>query len=302
MLIETPLLDWVSASARTISGPCVPFSRHRVAAARKTSGLKPGPAGSAQTAAARAALALLLGLGLGAAAAANAASVASRNRQGNRLYAEGKYQEAEKAYLEAQAAEPSRPELIYNLGNTLLRQKKYDQAVQALNQAVGKGNRGLQGNAWYNLGNALFETGKYRNAADAYVQTLRINPADHEAKQNLELALRKLQEQQKQQAAGGDRNPQQQNQDQSSRKNESAGKDEDKRSDKQENQQSRSGPEQKQQEQPANPQATQADGREGGLSRERALQILDALQNQELADQRKLLERQARRKAIGKDW
>ena len=258
--------------------------------------------GSARVTATRAALALLLVFASGAAAAVQAASVASRNRQGNRLYTEGKYQEAEKAYLEAQAAEPSRPELIYNLGNTLLKQKKYDQAVQALNQAAGKGKRGLQGSAWYNLGNALFETGKYRNAADAYVQTLRINPADRDAKQNLELALRKLQEQKKQQASGGGRD-QQQGKDESAPKDPSPGKDQDRQPDKQDSQQpTGSGQEKKNQEQPANPQATQADGREGGLSKERALQILDALQNQELADQRKLLERQARRKAIGKDW
>lgn len=252
-------------------------------------------------AASRAALGLLLAIW--GVADMHASSVAARNRQGNQFYRERRYQEAEKAYLDARAADPARPELLYNMGNALLRQKKYDQALQALNQAVSKGTRGLQGSAWYNLGNALFGTGKYKDAAEAYVQTLRINPADREAKQNLELALRKLQQQQKQPASGGGQNDQQQKDDKSPQKDPPAGNNANKQPDKQDKQEGPGPrPEQENQERPANPQATQSEGRAGGLSKERALQILDALQNQELADQRKSLERQARRKAIGKDW
>jgi Ca-activated chloride channel homolog len=250
----------------------------------------------------RAPMPVLAALLVGAAVAqsAMADSVASRNRQGNKLYTDGKYQEAEKAYLDAQGAEPGRPELLYNMGNALLRQKKYDQAVQALHQAVNKGNLGLQGNGWYNLGNALYENGKYKEAADAYIQTLKINPADREAKQNLELALKKLQQQKSQSSGGGGQNDQQQKDQKSPQQDQSAGNKPNKQDEKQQN--PPQGQDQKNQEQPANPQATQANGREGGLNKERALQILDALQNQELADQRKMLERQARRKAIGKDW
>ena len=53
-------------------------------------------------------------------------SVASKNKEGNRLFEQWKYQDAEKAYLEAQAGMPGRPELSYNLGNSLIKQKKYD--------------------------------------------------------------------------------------------------------------------------------------------------------------------------------
>jgi Ca-activated chloride channel homolog len=250
------------------------------------------------------AIALVIATSLLAPAAIRSAmadSAASRNRQGNKLYGEGKFQDAEKAYLDAQAVEPGRPELLYNMGNTLLRQKKFDQAVQALHQAINKGNRGLQGNSWYNLGNAFFENGKFKEAVESYVQTLKINPADREAKQNLELALKKLQQKKSQSSGGGSGQDEQQQQDQKpQQQDQSASNKPDKQEQKQ--QSPPQGQDQKNQEQPANPQSTQANGREGGLSKERALQILDALQNQELADQRKMLERQARRKAIGKDW
>jgi tetratricopeptide (TPR) repeat protein len=220
---------------------------------------------------------------------AAASSLASRNREGNRLFEQGKYQEAEKAYLEAQGEEPNTPELLYNLGNARLKQKKHKEAVQLLREAVSKGSRGLQANSWYNVGNALFEIGDFKNSADAYVQALRVNPADRDAKHNLELALRRLEEQQKQQqqSTGG-------NQDSPQPKERAA--DPKRQQDRPQDSQG------EKREQPANPQATQAERREGSLSKERALQILDALQNQELEEQRKLLERRARRKATGRDW
>ena len=223
-----------------------------------------------------------------------AESVAGLNREGNRLFAEGKYADAEKAYVDAQAKTPGRPELLYNHGNTLIKEKKYEPAVQQLRQAVNKGDRGIQASAWYNSGNALFETGKYQDAAQAYIQALRINPADLDAKHNLELALRKVQEQQKQPGEGnGQQNPQQ-----------SRSQQQPAPQDKQQTQASQQPHPSDAQERnkPANPQATQADRREGSFSKEQALQILDALQNQELVDQKKRLERIERRRAVGKDW
>ncbi|MBZ5498703.1 MAG: tetratricopeptide repeat protein [Acidobacteriia bacterium] len=231
-------------------------------------------------------------------AVTRAESVASKNKQGNQLFEQGKYQDAEKAYLEAQTNMPGRPELSYNLGNSLIKQKKYDQALQALRQAVSKGDKGLQANGWYNVGNALFDMGGFGDSAQAYIQALRINPSDRDAKHNLELALRKKQEQEQQQKGQG------QTQESSRQKpeggqNEEKGRNEPKPPDKQGQQpQSQEPPGQK----PANPQSSQSVRPEGAFSKERALQILDALQNQELAEQRKLLERRARKKATGRDW
>ena len=228
----------------------------------------------------------LSGLGL------YAQSVAGLNREGNRLFAAGKYADAEKAYVDAQARTPGKPELLYNHGNTLIKEKKYEPAVQQLRQAVSKGDRGIQASAWYNSGNALFETAKYQDAVQAYIQALRINPADLDAKHNLELALKKTQEQQKQQGEGNGQQNRQQDRQQPSPQ------------DKKQNQanQQPSPSDTQERNKPANPQSTQADRREGSFSKEQALQILDALQNQELVDQKKRLERAQRRKAAGKDW
>jgi len=223
---------------------------------------------------------------------------ASKNQRGNALFAEGKFEEAEKAYLEAQAELPDRPELFYNLGNTLIKRNKLDQALQSLRQAESKGDEILRGDSWFNIGNALFEKGDYPAAAQSYIQSLGIDPSDKEAKHNLELALNKIDEQQQ---MGQDKNQQ------SDRENPEESQDQqqgpgDSSDSPEENQQSPQSREDQEQNEPANPQSSQPEHQEGSLTKEQALQILDALQNQELAEQRKLLQRRARRKARGWDW
>jgi Ca-activated chloride channel family protein len=229
---------------------------------------------------------LLIGLD-----AVRAESAGSKNKEGNRHFDEGKYEEALKAYLEAQAKEQDRPELLYNVGNTFIRQKKYDQALQSLRQVTSKGDKGLQASSWFNAGNALFETGNFGDSAQAYIQSLRLNPADREAKHNLELALKKMQEQQQKQRGQG----QKQNKEQDSNQPKDQGS-------KDRQPQSQDSPSPQAPPQPAEPQAARENIRDGSLTKERALQILDALQNQELAEQRKLSEHRNRRKAGGRDW
>jgi Ca-activated chloride channel homolog len=223
--------------------------------------------------------------------AVRAESAGSKNKEGNRHFDEGKYEEALKAYLEAQAKEQDRPELLYNVGNTFIRQKKYDQALQSLRQVTSKGDKGLQASSWFNAGNALFETGKFGDSAQAYIQSLRLNPADREAKHNLELALKKMQEQQQKQRGQG----QKQNKEQDSNQPKDQGS-------KDQQPQSQDSASSQAPQHPADSKTAQANNRDGSLTKERALQILDALQNQELAEQRKLSEHRNRRKAVGRDW
>jgi tetratricopeptide (TPR) repeat protein len=231
--------------------------------------------------------------------AATAESSGTKNKEGNQLFAQGKYQEAEKAYLEAQANMPGRPELSYNLGNALIKQNKYDQALGALRQAVSQGNKGLQANGWYNAGNALYDMGNFRDSAQAYIQALRLNPADNDAKHNLELSLNRMQQQEKQQQQ--QEQDQKQNSDQ--QKPEGSGQSEKKNEPKpQEKQTQPSQPQDQTGQKPASPQPMSSEHSQGTFSRERALQILDALQNQELADQRRLLEQKAPKKTSVRDW
>jgi Ca-activated chloride channel homolog len=223
-----------------------------------------------------------------------AESLASKNKEGNRLFAQGKFEDAEKAYLEAQGKDPGKPEILYNLGNSLIRQKKYDQGIQSLRQSMSNGDKGVKENSWYNVGNALFSMDKFKDSAEAYAQALRLNPSDQDAKHNLELALLKLKQQEsKKQNANSKQNQG------NSGQNSSGNNKEDRQQANKANRNNSGAPkeqnEMKSQMPPSAP-------REGSINREQALQILDALQNRELEDQRKLLERRATQGTNKKDW
>jgi Tfp pilus assembly protein PilF len=226
---------------------------------------------------------------------ARAESLASKNKRGNRLFAEDKYEDAEKAYLSAQADDPGRPEVLYNLGNSLIKQNKLQEGVQALGQSIQKGGKGIKEKGWFNTGNALFASGKYKDSADAYIESLKLDPGDREAKYNLELALMKLKQQEQEKSR---QNQQRDSKDQSKDKPSNSKQAQPKQS----NQDKTGQGHPKEQNQEHRPQADKPEERSESMSRDRAIQLLDAMKNQELEEQRKLLERRARERANGKDW
>jgi Ca-activated chloride channel homolog len=225
-----------------------------------------------------------------------AESLASKNKEGNKLFTQGKYEEAEKAYLNAQVKNPGRPEILYNLGNALIKQKKYNEGIQSLLQSEDKGDKTIKANSWYNTGNALFSMGKFKESAESYIQALKLDPADKDAKHNLELALMKLKQQQQKQS---NTNQNKQNSQNSNKDQSSSGKDN--RQQQTQKNQGESG-NRKDQNNQAKQQTAPETQREGSISKEQAAQILDAARNQEIEQQRKLLETRAKQRANGKDW
>ena len=89
---------------------------------------------------------------------------------------------------------------MYNLGNTLSQQQKFQDAMEQYASAskIEKDKMKLA-HIYHNMG-VLFQAGKdYAKAVDAYKMSLRNNPADHETRYNLALAQKMLKDQQNQQ-------------------------------------------------------------------------------------------------------
>lgn len=89
-------------------------------------------------------------------------------------------------------------------GSALYRAGDYAASAQALAQAEGA-------RAHYNRGNALARAGHFMKAIDAYEQSLELDPKNEDARYNLELLKRMLQQQagsQAQQPSGGQRGQQ----------------------------------------------------------------------------------------------
>jgi Ca-activated chloride channel family protein len=120
-------------------------------------------------------------------------------REGNALYAEGRYNEALEKYLDALRAAPNSPVIRFNEGNALYQSQEFQRALDAYREAVESGDPALEAKAWYNLGNALYRQQQLPEALEAYKQALRRDPGDVDAKHNLELLLEQLQQQEQQQ-------------------------------------------------------------------------------------------------------
>ncbi len=124
-----------------------------------------------------------------------------------RLYEQGNYQGAFDLYQRA-AQRQDDPALSYNTGNAQYRLRRYEDAVKTYRGAMA-GDARLRQRAYFNLGNAYVRAAEeatdqsdaLRHAVGAFMEAVRLDPTDQDAKWNLELALRRLGE--TEEAAGG---------------------------------------------------------------------------------------------------
>ena len=138
-----------------------------------------------------AALAVLM---LSACASEGPASI----QEGNEAFEAQQYEHAQEAYDRALEAMPESPEVTYNSANTLYKQEQFGEAKYKLDVSAETAEPSLSQYAAFNAGNSLYMSEEYEAAVEAYKQALRLDPADQEAKHNLELALQRIEEQQEQ--------------------------------------------------------------------------------------------------------
>ena len=119
-------------------------------------------------------------------------------RDGNRLFNEGRFEEARERYLDALRESPTSPLIRFNEGNALYESAEFRQALDAYQQAITTEDPSLQAKAWYNLGNALYRQQMLQESVEAYRQALRSDPTDPDAKHNLEWVLKQMEQQQNQ--------------------------------------------------------------------------------------------------------
>lgn len=123
------------------------------------------------------------------------------NGEANRAYNAGDYQAALDTYRRANVERPDLTEINYNEGNTLHRMGQFARAVSESQRAAAEGTNDTRFRAYYALGNHYARQDKWREAYESYRNALILSPADLDAKYNLEVALRRLTEQQEQQEA-----------------------------------------------------------------------------------------------------
>ena len=213
-------------------------------------------------------------------------SAETLNNEGNEAFAEQDYEGALTAYLGAQEDVPEMAEPHYNAANSHYRMEDYQQAQQEIEQAlVGEeSQQALDQSSYYNLGNTFFQAQQFEPAIEAYKEALRLNPDDLQAKQNLELALRQLQQQeQEDQQSEEEQQSDEQSDDQQSEEQQSEEEQQsDEQSDDQQSEDQQSEEEQQSDEQSDDQQSENQEQGEGqpqqieGLTEEQARQLLEA--------------------------
>lgn len=219
-------------------------------------------------------------------------------REGNELFKEKRYAEAEAAFKKALQENGNSPIAKFNLATTYLKQVNLNDTTQngllsetqqLLKETASIADPKLASKAYYDLGNIFYNQKNYAQSIAMYKDALRRNPDDDQARQNLRLAQKQLQNQQNQQQnqdnKQDNKDQQKQNQDQNKEKNKN-GQDQQK-------------PDNQQQKQPQQPP-------KNGMSKENAEQILQTMQNEEKNTQDKVnkakMQQMKGGRRTGKQW
>ncbi len=135
-------------------------------------------------------------------------------RKANKLYVEGKYEEALKEYKAAQVNSPDDERIMLNMGNAQYKLGHYDEALSGYAMSAGNADPKIRAQSYYNAGNSLYRIGKLEEAVDQYRKALENDPNDEDAKYNLEFVQReinrRMNEQQKRQQEQGKKGQQKQ--------------------------------------------------------------------------------------------
>ncbi|MGD0341006.1 MAG: tetratricopeptide repeat protein [Bacteroidales bacterium] len=197
-------------------------------------------------------------------------------RKGNHEYEKEKFSDSEILYRKALDKNKESADALFNTGDALYKQKKYEEAGRQFDQNYSMNDEKKKRSAsLYNMGNSLLMANKVKESIDAYKGSLKLDPKNMETKYNLAYAQDLLKQQQQQQQQK-DQNKNKQDKDQDKQKQ---NKDQKNKQDNKDQSQDMKDQQQKQQQQQQQDQ---------GISKEDAQRVLDALANDEKNVQEKV--------------
>lgn len=186
---------------------------------------------------------------------------------------------------------PTNPLVQYNAGTASLLGAGAE-AIPLLRAATEAAPPELQPTAYYNLGNALLVGEDPAAAIDSYKQSLRLSPDNLDAKHNLELAQKLLEQQQQQE---------QQEQEQDEEQDQEQEEEQQQQDQDQDQNQGEQEPSQDQQQQPSDRALPDFD-EQPDMTAEQAAAILEAVENLEREQRRKQALEQMKKARKERDW
>lgn len=112
---------------------------------------------------------------------------------GNKMYHQKKYEEASTAYNKAIQSDAKNAIVNFNAGDAYYRMSKFDEAIKTFDKSIGNSAKAdLKQKAFYNKGVSLSRQNKLEESIEAYKNAVKMNPADSDARVNLQKALLEL--------------------------------------------------------------------------------------------------------------
>ena len=209
-------------------------------------------------------------------------------RDGNKLYADSSYNEAEIQYRKSLEKDQDYFNASFNLADAVYKQERFEEA-SALFDAL-KDNAPTENDlakVYHNLGNSLVKEQKLEEAIDAYKSALRINPKDKDTRHNLALSKQRKQEQEKQENKE-DQEEKEEDKEGEDKKEQEQNKEQKEKDNQEQNEEEQNQPEEKKEE----------------MSKEDAEKMLEAIQQQEKELQEELQKKKVKGKRVKilKDW
>lgn len=226
-------------------------------------------------------------------------------RKGDKNYNKKEYQQAEERYRKAIEKDKNSLNGVYNLGNTMYNQRRFDEAIKHYEDATGlTADPALKSGIYHNLGNAYIaqqqkmpdqqKSEMIEKGINAYKDALRLNPNDPATRYNLAYAQHLLKRLNQQPPPQSDQQQKQDNDNQSEDKNDNSTQQDNQNDEQQKPKNEQQKEEDKEDERPK-PQPKD-------LSKEEAQKLLDIMNEEERKVQEKLKKKKGKRVRTNKDW
>jgi tetratricopeptide (TPR) repeat protein len=110
-------------------------------------------------------------------------------RDGNELYTDSSYNDAEIQYRKSLEKDQDYFKASFNLADAIYKQGRYKESSALFDALIDNApNENDLAKVYHNLGNSLNQEQKLEEAIEAYKNALRINPNDTETRHNLALS------------------------------------------------------------------------------------------------------------------
>ncbi len=207
-------------------------------------------------------------------------------RDGNTLYADSSYNDAEMQYRKSLEDDQDYFNASFNLADAVYKQERYEESSALFDALIDNApTENDLAKVYHNLGNSLNQEQKLEEAIVAYKNALRINPNDAETRHNLALSKKQKQEQEQQEEKKEENKEEKKDQekDKEGEDKQEQNKEQEKEDEEKENQ-----PEEKKEE----------------MSKEDAEKMLEAIQQEEKELQEELQKKKVKGKRVKvlKDW